>query len=114
MAERLHCDDCSSEEPDRLRGPQHGAAWCDELAAWRNLDATWSMLQFGMRLGSNPQTLITTTPKPVKLLKEFISRDGQDVRVTRGSTFDNRDNLAPSFFRKSLAGMRARGSVGRS
>ena len=41
----------SSEEPDRLRGPQHGAAWCDELAAWRNLDATWSMLQFGMRLG---------------------------------------------------------------
>lgn len=88
----------SSEEPDRLRGPQHGAAWCDELAAWRNVDTTWSTLQFGMRLGQNPRTLITTTPRPLKLLKELIARDGQDAIVTRGTTYDNRANLAPSFF----------------
>jgi predicted phage terminase large subunit-like protein len=88
----------SSEEPDRLRGPQHGAAWCDELAAWRNIAETWSMLQFGMRLGKAPRTLISTTPRPVKLLRELLAREGQDVAVTRGSTYDNRDNLAPSFF----------------
>jgi predicted phage terminase large subunit-like protein len=88
----------SSEEPDRLRGPQHGAAWCDEAAAWRNIQDTWSMLQFGMRLGKMPRTLITTTPKPVKLLRELLAREGQDVAVTRGSTYDNRANLAPAFF----------------
>jgi predicted phage terminase large subunit-like protein len=88
----------SSEEPDRLRGPQHGAAWCDEAAAWRNIAETWSMLQFGMRLGKAPRTLISTTPRPVKLLRELLAREGQDVAVTRGSTYDNRDNLAPSFF----------------
>lgn len=86
----------SSEEPDRLRGPQHGAAWCDELAAWRNLDATWNMLQFGMRLGKHPRQLITTTPRPIKLLKELVKRD--DTVVVRGSTYDNRENLAPTFF----------------
>jgi phage terminase large subunit-like protein len=92
------CTMFSSEEPDRLRGPQHGAAWCDELGAWRNVQATWDMLQFGMRLGKNPRTLITTTPKPIKILKEIVARNGQDVFVTRGSTYDNRANLAPSFF----------------
>lgn len=86
----------SSEEPDRLRGPQFGAGWADELAAWRNVNDTWSMLQFGMRLGTRPRQLITTTPKPLKILKELLKRD--DVRVTRGSTYDNRDNLAPAFF----------------
>jgi predicted phage terminase large subunit-like protein len=88
----------SSEEPDRLRGPQHGAGWCDEVAAWKNIAEAWNMLQFGMRLGKAPRTLITTTPKPVKLLKELLAREGQDVAITRGSTYDNRDNLAPAFF----------------
>jgi predicted phage terminase large subunit-like protein len=88
----------SSEEPDRLRGPQHGAAWCDELGAWRNAEETWSMLQFGLRIGTKPRQLVTTTPRPIKLLRELLARDGQDVRVTRGSTYDNRANLAPSFF----------------
>ena len=88
----------SSEEPDRLRGPQHGASWCDEVGSWRNVQETWDMLQFGMRLGKNPRTMITTTPKPIKILKEIVSRNGQDVVVTRGSTYDNRANLAPSFF----------------
>ena len=86
----------SAEEPDRLRGPQHSAAWIDELAAFANLEATWSMLQFGMRLGKNPQQLITTTPRPLKLLKQLIARPNSVV--TRGSTYDNRKNLPPSFF----------------
>lgn len=86
----------SSEEPERLRGPQHGAAWCDELCAWRNMKDTWSNLQFGLRLGKKPRQLVTTTPKPNKLLKELIA--SRDTVVTRGSTYDNRDNLAPSFF----------------
>jgi phage terminase large subunit-like protein len=86
----------SSEEPERLRGPQHGCAWCDELGAWRNIDATWSMLQFGLRLGRHPRQLVTTTPKPVKLLRELIK--SPNTVVTRGSTYDNRANLAESFF----------------
>jgi predicted phage terminase large subunit-like protein len=88
----------SSEEPDRLRGPQHGAAWSDELAAWKSAKDTWDMLQFGLRLGKHPRQLITTTPKPIKLLRELLKRQGDDVVVTGGSTYDNRDNLAPSFF----------------
>ncbi len=88
----------SSEEPERLRGPQFGAAWTDEMCAFRNLKDTWSNLQFGLRLGKHPRQVVTTTPKPIKLLKELVKRDGQDVRVTRGSTYDNRDNLAPTFF----------------
>jgi predicted phage terminase large subunit-like protein len=88
----------SSEEPERLRGPQHGAAWVDELCAWNNLQDTWDMLQFGLRLGQRPRIAVTTTPKPSKLLKELISREGEDVAITRGSTYDNRANLAPSFF----------------
>jgi phage terminase large subunit-like protein len=85
----------SSEEPERLRGPQHGAAWLDELAAWRNLDETWNTLQFGLRIGKRPRQVITTTPKPVKLLKELLKRE--DVIVTRGKTLENAENLAPSF-----------------
>jgi phage terminase large subunit-like protein len=72
----------SSEEPERLRGPQHGAGWCDELGAWRNINETWNMLQFGMRLGRKPRQLVTTTPKPVKLLRELIA--SPDTVVTRG------------------------------
>jgi phage terminase large subunit-like protein len=57
----------SAEEPERLRGPQHDLAWCDEIAAWRDPTA-WDMLTFGMRLGRNPQTCVTTTPRPTKLI----------------------------------------------
>jgi predicted phage terminase large subunit-like protein len=87
----------SSEEPDRLRGPQHGAGWLDELCSWRNVQETWDNLQFGLRLGKRPRQVITTTPKPIKLLKELVKRDGQDVVVGRGRTADNAANLAPSF-----------------
>jgi phage terminase large subunit-like protein len=87
----------SSEEPERLRGPQFGAAWADELCAWRNVRDTWDNLQFGLRLGKKPRQCVTTTPKPIKLLKELVARNGKDVKVTRGRTADNAANLAPTF-----------------
>ena len=93
----------SSEEPDRLRGPQHGAAWCDELCSWKNVRDVWDNLQFGLRLGKSPRQVITTTPKPIKLLKELVKRDGQDVVVTRGRTSDNAANLAPTFLSQIVA-----------
>ena len=83
----------SAEEPDRLRGPQHHGAWCDELAAWDKPDA-WDQLQFGMRLGEHPQIVVTTTPRPTKLIKDLISRE--TTHITRGSTFENADNLSQS------------------
>jgi phage terminase large subunit-like protein len=87
----------SAEEANRLRGPQHDLLWADELAAWQNAQDTWDMAQFGLRLGTRPRWLVTTTPKPIKLLRELLRREGQDVVITRGSTFDNAANLAPSF-----------------
>ncbi|MGY4570547.1 DNA-packaging protein [Bradyrhizobium sp. USDA 3256] len=87
----------SSEEADRLRGPEHDAAWADELAAWTDPQATWDMLMFGLRLGKHPRWLVTTTPRPIKLIKELLSREGRDVVVTRGSTFENAANLAQPF-----------------
>ena len=85
----------SADEPDRLRGPQHDAAWCDEIAAWRYPDA-WDMLVMGLRLGDNPQAVITSTPRPIKIIKELAA--AKDTVVTRGSTYENRANLAESFF----------------
>jgi phage terminase large subunit-like protein len=85
----------SSEEPDRLRGPQSHFGWLDEFAAFQNVRDVWDMFSFGLRLGKKPRWLITTTPKPIKLLKEIVARD--DVEVTRGSTFENAANLAPPF-----------------
>jgi phage terminase large subunit-like protein len=83
----------SGEEPERLRGPQHHGGWFDELAAFKYPEA-WDQYQFGLRLGDNPQTIVTTTPKPIKLIKELIAQDS--VKVIRGSTFDNAKNLAES------------------
>lgn len=85
----------SAEEPERLRGPQAGILWADELAAWKYLKETWDMAMFGLRLGSRPRTCVTTTPKPSKTLKA-IMKDPRTV-ITRGSTFDNAGNLAPTF-----------------
>jgi phage terminase large subunit-like protein len=87
----------SSEEPDRLRGPQFDLAYCDELAAWNEPQLAWDMLMFGLRLGVRPRWLVTTTPRPIKLLKQLIARVGVDVVLTTGSTFENSANLAPSF-----------------
>ena len=85
----------NATEPDQLRGPQFDCAWCDELAKWRHARETWDMLQFGLRLGMKPRQIVTTTPRPIDLIREMI-RDPH-VHVTRGSTFDNTANLAPSF-----------------
>ncbi len=88
----------SSHEPDQLRGPQFDAAWCDELASWEYPRETWDNLMFGLRLGQRPQCVVTTTPRPLELLRELVDRD--DVHVTRGSTYENRQFLAPSFLRQ--------------
>jgi phage terminase large subunit-like protein len=85
----------SAEEPERLRGPQHDAAICDELGSWKHPEA-WDMLMFGLRLG-NPRVVVATTPRPTKLIRDLVSRNGRDVVVTRGSTYENRANLAPAF-----------------
>lgn len=85
----------SAEEPERLRGPQSEIIWADELAAWKYLRETWDMAMFGLRLGDRPRTCITTTPKPLPLVRE-IAKDPRTV-ITRGSTFDNAGNLAPTF-----------------
>lgn len=96
----------SAEEPERLRGPQHDAFWMDEIAGWANGNAetiqrTWDMANFGLRLGDNPQICITTTPKPIPLVQQFVkwSKDPKRrVMITTGSSYENRSNLADSFF----------------
>ncbi|TCR93181.1 phage terminase large subunit-like protein [Rhizobium sp. BK376] len=85
----------SSEDPESLRGPQFHFAWCDELAKWKHGQETWDMLQFGLRLGTAPRQLVTTTPRPVPLLKGLMADGG--TRLTRMSTLSNTDNLAPGF-----------------
>jgi phage terminase large subunit-like protein len=87
----------SAEEPERLRGPQHDGALCDELGSWRD-QATWDMLMFGLRLGTNPRVVIATTPRATRLIRQLVAREGQGVVITRGSTYENRANLAPGFF----------------
>src|SRR6185295_6534731 len=85
----------SAEDPDSLRGPQFDAAWCDELAKWRQSEAAWDMLQFGLRLGAHPQAVVTTTPRPTALLKRMLA--DPEVMVTRAGTWRNRGHLAESF-----------------
>lgn len=85
-------------EPDQLRGPQFDAAWVDELAKYRYAQETWDMLQFGLRLGEDPRQIVTTTPRPIKCLKEIIA--DPSTMVTRGSMNENRGNLAPTFIKK--------------
>ena len=82
----------SAEEPDQLRGPQHDSAWADELAAWRYPDA-WDQLRFGLRLGDHPRVLVTTTPRPTKIIRDLMA--SPRTAITRGRTRDNRANLAP-------------------
>lgn len=84
----------SADEPDRLRGPQHDALYCDEIAAWRYAEA-WDQAKMGLRLGSNPRAVIATTPRPTQLIRDLLA-DPATV-VSRGKTGDNQDNLAPAF-----------------
>ena|ERR1700731_610257 len=69
----------------------------DELCVWENAQATWDMAMFGLRIGQHPRWLFTSTPKPIKLLRELLAREGKDLVITRGSTFENAANLAPAF-----------------
>ncbi len=85
----------SAEDPESLRGPQFSAAWCDELCKWRHAEATWDMLQFGLRLGDRPQQVVTTTPRPIPLLKRLLG-DPRTV-VSRARTIDNAANLSGAF-----------------
>lgn len=91
-----------AENPDKLRGPQHHFAWADELAAWRFLRDTWDQIGYGLRLGVregiHPQVVVTTTPRPLKILRDMIA--DRHVHVTTGATFDNALNLAKGTLRK--------------
>jgi phage terminase large subunit-like protein len=86
----------SADEPERLRGPQHDLAAIDELGSWRRPEA-WDNLMFGLRLGERPRCAVATTPRPTRLIRDLIAREGGDVVVTRGTSYENRANLAPEF-----------------
>lgn len=93
----------SADEPERLRGPQCDGGWCDELAAWRRptdrpdaVPEAWEQFLFGLRLGNDPRAIITTTPKPIKIIRDLIG-DPHCI-ITRASSYENRANLAPAFF----------------
>ena len=85
----------SADEPERLRGPQSDCAWIDELAAFRYPAAVDNLL-FGLRLGDDPRLCVTTTPRPVRLVTDLV--DDPTTAIARGTTYENRANLAPSFF----------------
>lgn len=85
----------TADEPERLRGKQHERVWADETGSWRYPEA-WDQAQFGLRLGKDPRAIITTTPRPNKLIREIMNNPA--TIVTRGATYDNRSNLAPAFF----------------
>jgi len=89
----------SADEPERLRGPQHDAAWCDEMAAWRYPEA-WDMLMFGLRLGEDPRVIVTTTPRPTRLLKSLVA--DPTVAISRGTTYQNRANLPGAFLQQII------------
>jgi phage terminase large subunit-like protein len=95
----------SSESPDSLRGPQFHRAWGDELAAWKWIPGVdgltaWDNLQIATRLGTNPQILVTTTPKRVQAVRDILN-DAQNpdkrVTISRGSTKDNAGNLSSAY-----------------
>jgi phage terminase large subunit-like protein len=89
----------SADEPDRLRGPQHHKAWGDELASWKHVEA-WDNLQMTMRLGTKPQTVVTTTPRPKKLIRDL--KKDPTTHVTAGSTYDNRGNVSQVWLKQIL------------
>jgi phage terminase large subunit-like protein len=91
-----------ASEPERFRGPQFHGGWLDELAAWEYLREAWDMIMFGIRLGERTKLIASTTPKPKEVVMELIDREGDDVVITRASTYSNIKNLAPSFQKQIL------------
>ena len=95
----------TAEEPDRLRGKQHRKLWGDEIAAWKYAEEALDMALLGLRLGSDPQAVLTTTPRPTKEIRELIENSKSEkptVAVTRGTTYENRSNLARAFYSKII------------
>ena len=92
----------SASEPERFRGGQWHGAWLDELAAWDYLQDAWDMIMFAVRLGTKTKIIASTTPKPKPLIMDLIGREGDDVVVTKASTYVNVKNLAPSFQKQIL------------
>lgn len=102
----------TAEEPERLRGPQHGAIWADELASWPrskvrdNATEAWDNAMFGLRIGLNPQAMISTTPKPIPIIRELINAskgDNPTCVITKATTYDNRAALASPFYSRIIA-----------
>jgi len=91
----------SSKEPDQLRGPQYDLAWGDEIRTWYYPQETWDNLMFGLRLGEHPRAVVTTTPLPLSVIKKIMK--APDTVTTTGTTYENRANLAPSFFRQIIS-----------
>lgn len=98
----------SSEEPDRLRGPQHHFAWCEEVSAWKDahlgdaMGSTWSNAKLGCRLGDYPQFVLTSTPRPNKLTKSLVKMEPPRMVVVTGSSYENRDNLSEAWWREVI------------
>ena len=91
----------SSYEPDQLRGSQFDTAWADEMASWEYPEETWDNLMFALRLGEKPQVCVTTTPRPLQLLINL--RDAKTTVLTKGTSYDNRENLNQQFFDSILS-----------
>lgn len=96
----------TADEPERLRGKQHQRLWADEVGAWRYQQEAWDQAMFGLRLPPDPRALATTTPRPTKLLVGTKDKPGllyhPTTHVTRGTTYENQANLAPSFFEQII------------
>jgi phage terminase large subunit-like protein len=90
----------SADEPESLRGPQCGALWADEIGAWQYRDS-WDQAMFGLRLGDNPQACATTTPRVTELVRTLIKQS--TTKLTRSTTYDNKANLAGSFFTQVIS-----------
>ncbi|HXI15220.1 MAG TPA: terminase family protein, partial [Chloroflexota bacterium] len=90
----------TADEPERLRGKQSSKIWMDEIAAWRRGSQAWDQAMLGLRLGDNPQALATTTPRPVKLVRDLLA--ASTTVITRGTTYDNAANLAPAFLQQII------------
>lgn len=90
----------TAENYEKLRGAQFDGAWVDELAKFRNAQQVWDQMMFGLRLGAHPQVVVTTTPRPLALLEALMKE--ATTHLTRGSTYDNKDNLSPVFVNQIL------------
>lgn len=89
----------SGDVPDQFRGPQFDGAWVDEMAKYKDPEGMWQQLNLALRLGDNPQVVVTTTPRPLKLLQDLVEKGEKEdgVRLTRGTTYDNLSNLAKGY-----------------